>query len=98
MNDIVKIATDSKIFKAESAMGKIKLKLAITIPRKIFAKRDLQQAMKKLVHLFSNSTTSLKVGIVVPDNAVTEKALREFIAVLDGFMKEENLTYDIIKS
>lgn len=97
MTDLVARLNDSKLLNAERIGGRIKIKLAVAIPKEIYSKNIYKIHVKKVVRLYSRSAGSLKLGILIPDNPDSEIIILNYLAALSALLAERQITYDMIK-
>ena len=97
MTDLVTRLNDSKYFTAERVGGRIKIRLAVTIPKEIYCRFDYKSRVKKVVALYSKSAGSLKLGILIPDNPDSETIIFNYLETLTYLLAERQITYDMIK-
>lgn len=97
MTDLVTRLNDSRFLTAERVGGRIKIKLAVTIPKEIYTRMDYKSQIKKVVWLYSRSAGSLKLGILIPDNSDSETIIFNYLETLSILLAERQITYDMIK-
>ena len=97
MTDLVARLNNSGLLIAERIGGRIRLKLAVTIPKEIYSKNIYRSNVKKVVRLYSKSAGSLKLGITIPDSLEGEKTILKYLDDLAALLAERGITYDMIK-
>lgn len=97
MNDLVARLNNSGLLIAERVGGRIKIRLAVTIPKKIYSKNIYKSHVKKVIRLYSKSAGSLKLGITISDNLDSDKIISSYLKILKDLMAENGITHDMIK-
>lgn len=97
MTDLVKRLNESQYLTAERVGGRIKVKLAVTIPKEIYSRFDYKSHIKKVICLYSRSAGSLKLGILIPENSDSETIIFNYLETLRRLLAERQITYDMIK-